>query len=858
MDWRLAGIVFAWVWGAYLLGYWLWDSCSKEIKAMGVLGGLAFLFFASAATASAQKTNSPPQTMSAPGSAALSLQAMSVQKGAALPAQARIAQPTDILPQHAPAKSQATPPPRSNGGQSLPGAEIMARNWNTRGAWRDSLWLGFAEGWTFPFGTNHLCGVEVFSHGEARPSFASPESVASIGTHVAIVPGLTAFSLGPTPSNSYLLAWSDAAEWRDTNSLIAASIELFRCGDIAVVTNGVASRLVRVHPSDLDGDGIVNAMDANPFVYDGDFFGPQDEMPPGANPANYCWVELVVSGADAEVVFAGDGASDLPDPHFMARAGAVYRVAILAGKRYEVEADEPIECVGMSDGMVEVTRTGPNSLEVWLPVTVEVSSSGAGAATFSVWPYSVQGAFEWTTNLCCNVTTNGWLLSWSCCGNCGCDGCGAEGWLVYEGYRIAVHGGVCGCEPPPPPPPPPAPPGVAVSFSEDALFYEESYMNAPGDEVGRRVSTNATLVCTVDGGGRGGSFCVRLDGAGCVEQVAGGNLPFSPVEIAPNETRSWSAQFAPVEHGASTNATTATVTFTENLSGETISASSSLAVIELELMPWVVRDGCENRHLWGVGEGVDCFACPDVGEWGETGAGEIDVDAGAYSYTCAITNDNSQLYYEFGCSRYYFDLTIVEPSAIVARSPMAEVFGVATNHAGGVGMFLDVYILPEEVSFSEIAVEEIPCYEGTHQGYFSNVAVSNVWYHTRDNGAGEWADVRSNNLWAFDEACVKTELPRETPNGQMTTNDMTIGSWSDGLLIWQIPLGWAASGTTNGPPVKTMAVQYTQTTQIDEFGTVVVSKLQNTVSRETNCVVRLNGNIVHESLLIQNTGEQND
>ena len=43
-----------------------------------------------------------------------------------------------------------------------------------------------------------------------------------------------------------------------------------------------------------------------------------------------------------------------------------------------------------------------------------------------------------------------------------------------------------------------------------------------------------------------------------------------------------------------------------------------------------------------------------------------------------------------------------------------------------------------------------------------------------------------------------------------------------------------------------------------DCGTVVVSKLQNTVSRETNCVVRLNGNIVHESLLIQNTGEQND
>ena len=133
-------------------------------------------------------------------------------------------------------------------------AEKKAANWNIRGAWKDSFWLPFEDGWVLPLGTNHLSGVEVVSYGEV---WATPfgDAVASLGVPVEIVPGLSAFGYEHTPSNSYRFAWTDAAINRDTNTLVTASIELFRNGDTRVTTNGVAAHLPRELPFDHHGYG---------------------------------------------------------------------------------------------------------------------------------------------------------------------------------------------------------------------------------------------------------------------------------------------------------------------------------------------------------------------------------------------------------------------------------------------------------------------------------------------------------------------------------------------------------------------------------------------------------------------------
>ena len=134
-------------------------------------------------------------------------------------------------------------------------AQRKAENWNARGAWQDSFWLPFADGWVFPHGSNHLSGVEVVSFGQLWTVPFGASAVASIGEPVSIVPGLSSFGYELTPSNSYRFVWTDAAINRDTNNLVSAELEFFRNGDVSVTTNGVAAYLPRELPFQYNGFG---------------------------------------------------------------------------------------------------------------------------------------------------------------------------------------------------------------------------------------------------------------------------------------------------------------------------------------------------------------------------------------------------------------------------------------------------------------------------------------------------------------------------------------------------------------------------------------------------------------------------
>ena len=739
------------------------------------------------------------------------------------------------------------------------GMPFRAAKWNVRGAWDDSFRCAFPGEWVFPFGTNHLDRVEVCSQGRILPHYGAASAIADVGVSLQIVNPITSFGCGPSDHNSYIFSWTNAVVGRvlhaeaTSAATMDASIELFRNGDIAITTNGVTELIPRIHPSDIDGDGIPDVIDPSPTVCDGDFFGPHDELPQGANTNAYCWVDVVVSDADAEVVFTGDGPSDLADPHFMARTAATNRVTILIGKGYTVHADEPIECIGTSDPAIEVTQTDGTTLFVRWPVTVTFEdiavpqmrggdSPQGISRILNVIPDYLGGEFNWTSNHCCEISMSGLSFVWSCFGACGCGGCQALGCYVYEGYGVDVSGGNCGCSPQPAPTE--MTPTVDVSFSEEALFYEEAYTNAPGEVVGRRVSTNATFACTVYGGQYGGTLCLATGNFDKLVKTGGDDLPTTSVEVAPYETRTWSAEYEPFVYSSGANDITTTATFTESLSGNVTCATAATTVVKLSLTPWVTRQGCDNRHIVGVGENIWCVAAPNVGQWGETGGGEIGQRMSSMNYKCPLTSDGSAIYYEVGISHYDFDLTILEPTGLVVRSSIAKNFGVETNHAGGAGMNLNMYVSPETVAFNGIAMEEIPSLEGVHQGYFSNIAFSNLWYHTVARGAGKWYKVNDDNFVFEDRAWMGDEMPRELPNGDMTY-DLTKGEWSEGLLVWYIPWGWGGRESVQGDlPAKTMIVRYDQTFSFDEYGLLTVSKFQNTVSRGTNNVIRLNGNVV--------------
>ena len=121
----------------------------------------------------------------------------------------------------------------------LPATAILATNWWRRGCWEDCRKVEFADGWVFPFGSNHLSSVVVMSQGEVRTGFSDASEIAALGTKVALAPFDSCFCHEQTPSNSYRFAWGRAYVNRDTNTPMTASIELFRNGGVCVTTNGI-------------------------------------------------------------------------------------------------------------------------------------------------------------------------------------------------------------------------------------------------------------------------------------------------------------------------------------------------------------------------------------------------------------------------------------------------------------------------------------------------------------------------------------------------------------------------------------------------------------------------------------------
>ena len=724
-------------------------------------------------------------------------------------------------------------------------AEKKARNWNVRGAWRDSFCLKFADGWRFPSGTNHLYGVEVISFGQLWPTPFNTNAVASLGSRVEIVPGLSSFSYESTPSNSYRFMWGSAAINRDTNDLVIASLELFRNGDIAVTTNGVTKNIPRELPADWGDPGI------------DDFYGNDNTLPDEADEGAYYWIDLVVSNAAAKVTFNGDKPSNYSDPEFVANNDSTNRVTLLIGKPYTVTCDEAIGVTATSSDDVLVTRVSENEIDIVWPVEFDMEEYQlssyalsrsmtqvpvAGGFSITSFPF-LNGYYVWDTNVCCNLVSNkvDGVWNYSCNANCSCMGCSFGGAFHYEGYWLEVTGVSCGCsyreE---------LGATAGISFAGAAVIFENCYTNAPNDIVPRRSTTNS-LNISVYGGPYGGEARIEFDDNGKLEYLTSDEIPRS-FSVAPGETVTHSLPFTAKEESATEDDITASLVFTEYVSGNVIESEDEMTSVRVEIEPWVTKEGCVNRHLVGVKEMILCVATPNVGQWKENGGGGFPLQG---NYECPLTIDDSVLYYEIDGDAYDLELKIVEPERIVAIDPVVKDFSVPENMAGGAGMNLKIYIHPLSVSFSRISMEEVPSWNGNFGGYFTNVYFSNVWHHTVEMGAGKWVNIDPYNYWDTDRAWMGDILPRELSNGEMTS-DLHDGAWRSGTLIWRIPWGWQEVNAQIGDvPIKTLGTRYDQVFEINQSGTLSVVKFGYIVSRGTNNVFRLNGNVVQPKPLTQ-------
>ena len=225
-----------------------------------------------------------------------------------------------------------------------------------------------------------------------------------------------------------------------------AQIVLWPNGDFITRSNDVETVFRRVNPDDWDDDGIHNDEDVNPTVCDGDFFGPANVLPEGANTNAYCTVSLVATGPDALVAFAGDKPSNYPDPRFVAKSGVTNEVVILIGKTYAISSDWPFSIVGVSDHDTEVWQMRGAAHQTYVCRPVTISASDGNPFTMSVVPLNLGGVFLWPTAQCsCSISGSGDTFTWNCPLDCTCCGCAVEGQYSYEGYWLPATSCLCGC-----------------------------------------------------------------------------------------------------------------------------------------------------------------------------------------------------------------------------------------------------------------------------------------------------------------------------------------------------------------------------------------------------------------------------
>ena len=138
--------------------------------------------------------------------------------------------------------------------------EMYVNAWNATGVWEDSFWCRFENDFVFPFGTNHLKGVEVLAWGEIWSTHRKAAVLAELGEKVAIGRGISRFSCeyfaaSETNEAKYVYSWYNGLVNRETNSVINGRIELRRSGDILVATNGVERFIPRQLPFEHNGFG---------------------------------------------------------------------------------------------------------------------------------------------------------------------------------------------------------------------------------------------------------------------------------------------------------------------------------------------------------------------------------------------------------------------------------------------------------------------------------------------------------------------------------------------------------------------------------------------------------------------------
>ena len=444
--------------------------------------------------------------------------------------------------------------------------------------------------------------------------------------------------------------------------------------------------------------------------------------------------------------------------------------------------------------------------------------------------------------------------------SCECEHCYAEGECLYEGHteRIGLDmkdpssgsggnspGGGSGNQPDP------GLPSVSVSFEKDVLIFEAPYEIEPGVVTNPPPSTRTKLTLSAHGGENGGTLYLLL---GSELKIVSDSDPI-PSSVPPYGSVEWEGYCEATNASPNIRGTVTKARIIENLTGNKVeSRAKRVTAVQIRVTPNKVAPDnyCTGRHKYGVCEVVNCFQSPSAPKVVWTAInGSFKENTSYVDFICPLYATSNPLEASIGDVIFVPNISVVEPQGIIATNAVKINYGEHPNKAGYVGMQLQLYVTPMDVSFDEIAVEEVPSDQGEHFGHFTNTYFSSRWSHTRTNGAGDWIDVGSKadgeegefpNRFGVDTAAYEGIVPCFRPDGTAIAQPDSTTSWSYGYMYWANPFGWNIKGTKgHTAPFREFA-----TSTIDEFyilldGTMSIMKLQNTVARMTNDCVYLNG-----------------
>lgn len=157
-------------------------------------------------------------------------------------------------------------------------------------------------------------------------------------------------------------------------------------------------------------------------------------------------------------------------------------------------------------------------------------------------------------------------------------------------------------------------------------------------------------------------------------------------------------------------------------------------------------------------------------------------------FICSSRGGVGVAYFTCGNNGYALHFSVIEPN-IVARNVrvnVSDVVGVR-GQAGLLLMFMDMYLLPDYVSFRGLWIQEVPddSQSGVHFGYYDDRQKGGDWSHVGDlnHGAGMWNEATESGYYATDKAGTHRSYELE---------------WTYGWKEWNIPMAWSANAGGGG------------------------------------------------------------